>query len=319
MKPSPLAILLSLYLITTSGAVFATTVCDGTLQHPCIVQDTKENSTKVKNYRDTFMVNAAYHGNKLGLEQLWASASATPNQNDLKSILKMISDSTNGKVKKILDIDLREESHGLVNDQAISLDTEHNWINLGKTHQQTISDEQSWLQSLGKEDKIKNVLTSDQFDAKEFDKGVDIKIKSLKTEEEAAEKLGYEYIRLTVSDHMAPNSIETDRFVSIVRNLNAGTWVHIHCHGGKGRATTFMAMYDMLQNADKVAFDDIIKRQAAVEPFYDLYHTDHSNPDLTYYYQERLKFLKHFYQFANDYRRGYTGNWSTWMHENNIS
>lgn len=305
-------------LITATGCAYSKSSCDGTLQSPCVVKDTNDDTKNIKNYRDAFMIDTAYQGNRTGLSSLWVSASATPSKSNLKAIMKNVTNVSNGKVKKVLDIDLREESHGLLNDEAITLNNEHNWINMGKTHQQSLADEQMWLNSLRQMSKVENVMTPDDFKAGNFNKGVDVKVKSVASEQEVAEKEGFEYIRLTITDHMGPGNIEVDRFVQLVKNLPSGTWVHVHCRGGEGRATTFMAMYDMLQNADKVSFDEIMKRQASVYPYYDLYHTVHKNPDLSYYYEERLKFLKHFYQFANDYRRGYQGNWTTWSNENHL-
>ncbi len=316
---SPLPLILTCLFITMSSHVYAKQNCDGTLDHPCVVQDTTEDTKVIKNYRDAQMVYSTYQGNTKGLDTLWVSASAVPNERNMKDIANKIESSSHNKVKKMIDLDLREESHAYINGEAFTLNTDHNWINKDKTHQQSVADEEAWIQSISRMDKLDNVLTSQQFKDGQFNKGVAVKIGSTHSEQEIAEQYGFEYIRLTVTDHMKPNDIETDRFVSLIRSLPKNTWIHLHCRGGEGRSTTFMAMYDMLQNADQVSFNDIIKRLASVSPYYDLYHTEHKDPDKTYYYRERLRFLEHFYLFASDYRRGYAGNWSTWAVENHIN
>lgn len=317
LRSSLLFALSCLFIISTNACAKAN--CDGSLNHPCVVQDTTDDTKTIKNYRDAQMVISAYKGNVAGLDGLWLSASAAPSEHDLKTIADNIETSTHNKVKRIIDLDLREESHAYLNGEAITLNSDHNWINKGKTHQQSVADEETWMQAIAQMDKIDNVLTAQQFKDNQFDAGVTVKVKSVQSEKKLAEDDGYEYIRLTVTDHMRPNDIETDRFVSLIKTLPKNTWLYLHCRGGEGRSTTFMAMYDMLQNADKVSFDDIIKRQASVEPYYDLFHTEHKDPDKAYYYRERLIFLQHFYQFASDYRRGYEGSWSTWVIENHVN
>ncbi len=49
-----------------------------------------------------------------------------------------------------------------------------------------------------------------------------------------------------VTDDMAPDAAQTDRFVEFCRTMAPGTWLHIHCRAGHGRTTTFMVMYLLL-------------------------------------------------------------------------
>lgn len=289
-----------------------TDYCDGTKEHPCIVQDTDETTSDVKNWRTIKMIKDTYKGNTSGLKHTWVSTSGAPSAKGFKKIASNIEKETNGKQKKMIDLDLRQEDHAYLNNDAITLTDEHNWINLGKSSQQTIASEQSWLQSLLRQSVVYNVLTSDQFDEKKFSEGVNVKAETLESEQAVAEKAGFEYIRLTVTDHMAPRDDDIDRFVSLVKSLPDNVWLHMHCRGGKGRATTFLAMYDMLKNADKVSFNEIIRREASVKPYYDLTEYKDKQPELQPYYEARLVFLMHFYQYASDVLRGYNDSWSNW-------
>ena len=58
------------------------------------------------------------------------------------------------------------------------------------------------------------------------------------------------YVRIPVTDHCMPNPYAQERFVTLCRYLyrqpDDQTWVHFHCHGGDGRTTTALAMYDMV-------------------------------------------------------------------------
>lgn len=287
--------------------------CDGTNEHPCLVQDSDDTANSVKNYRDSTMLAAAYQGDTTGLGNLWISGSATPDQHDLTNIAHTIQVTTHYHVKKIIDLDLREESHGFINEKPLTLTSKNDWINLGKSHEQIIIDEAAWLDSLLNQKTVANVLTPAQFKTGDFTHGNDIIIDSIQSEENIANKLGFIYIRLTITDHMAPNASDVDQFIMLVDQLPTDTWLYLHCRGGKGRTTTFLAMYDMLHNAGNVSFDDIIKRQASVAPFENLSQIDKKNPELMEYYLERYEFLKKFYLYAQAHSQGYPDSWSAWI------
>lgn len=289
--------------------------CDGTVTNPCVVKD-KNDHGDVKHWRTAAMIRDAYKGNTAGLKDRWVSVSAVPTEKSFKNIAKEIDKLTNGKYKKIIDVDLREESHAYLNGKGITLQAEHNWVNKGKTHAQVVADEQAWVDQLSNKGAIANVLTGKQFDKKDFDEGISIKIKTLDLEQALVERVGFEYVRLTVSDHLRPSDAETDAFVKLIDATPERVWLHMHCRGGNGRSTTFFAMYDMLKNADKVSFNDIIKRQASVKPFYDLADVNRKQGDNKEEYLERFEFLKQFYMYAGDKLRGYTGNWTQWLKRN---
>lgn len=89
-------------------------------------------------------------------------------------------------------------------------------------------------------------------------------------------KLGLEYIRLPVRDHWKPADEIIDQFVCFVKALPKDAWVHFHCHGGSGRTTTFLVMYDIIRNGPHVNLKDIedwlnvgaLKRLDIIEKFY---------------------------------------------------
>jgi hypothetical protein len=74
-----------------------------------------------------------------------------------------------------------------------------------------------------------------------------------------------------------------------------------------------MAIYDILLNADNVPFDEIIKRQASVHPYYDLSDVEHGDPALGDSYKKRYEFLQRFYVYAGLRLKGYSGTWSDWI------
>ena len=55
------------------------------------------------------------------------------------------------------------------------------------------------------------------------------------------------YLRIHVTDHCAPSDAALFEFSRLPVSVDPkSSWVHFHCHGGDGRTTTFLALYDMV-------------------------------------------------------------------------
>ncbi len=293
-----------------------TQICDASIHNPCIVQDTEYSSSPLKVLRDSSMIADAYQGNTVGIKELAISGSEEPSEKGWKDISDYISRHKSSRSQPVLVLDLRQESHGYLNGKAITLVSEYDWINKGKGNNQSLTDQENWLKSLRVQKKIRGVLSSQQFAAKEYSNGRTVSVKVVKNEKDLVSGLGFEYHRLYVTDHAAPFDSEVDAFLTIIKNAPKDTWFHIHCRGGKGRTTSFFVMYDMLKNADKVSFEEIIARHASIPPYYNLFEVNRADPFLTPYYEQRLLFLSHFYQFAQQFLKGYQGTWSRWSASN---
>lgn len=307
-----------IYLLSSYSAAFSfheTPACDATHENPCLVLDTESRTLPPANLRDTRMISDYYQGNLTGIERLHASASATPSEAGWDIIAEYIFQRTGNKPQDVLVLDLRQENHGYLNGNALTLCDLHNWLNLGKTEAESLLSEQQWLAKLSTLPQIEHVLSNQQFAKMDYDQGKTIPVEKISSEKELVNNLGFSYQRLTVTDHRAPLDTEVDAFVALIDNLPENTWLHIHCRAGKGRTTTFLSLYDMLKNADKVSFNDIIQRHAAIPPYYDLTDVSRDKPDLAIYYQERYELLTAFYQYAQDKLSGYPGKWSSWKAE----
>lgn len=315
MKIKFLITITLLFIFSTASKAYDYSNCNGTHAKPCVVQDTIPNAP-TKHWRDIFSIIDASNNkniNTRGLQTLWMSGSATPSLDNLKDIYNHIVKVTKYKVLLIIDVDLRQESHGMLNGEAITLATKNDWINKGDNRVNALNAERKWLNSLSHQKHIVNVLTQNQFKKKIFDAGKTVVIESVTSESTAAKVAGFRYERFTITDHMAPDNGEVDRFISLINTLKPNVWIHFHCRGGDGRTTTFMAMYDMLHNANNVSLEDIIKRQAAVIPYYDLFSRTSANPEMEKYFEERKIFLKKFYLFSKARLNGYRGSWSAWL------
>jgi len=274
--------------------------CNGTPEKPCLVLDTVDNNPKIKDWR--FSPN-----------NIWLSGSGAPSVQGFQVIADLIKKTTLNKVQHIIDVDLRQESHGYLNSNAITLGALNDWVNVGKSRDEVLLGEAQWLKNLSSQKQLVNVLSHKQFKENIFNPGETVIVNNIVDEKSVAEAAGMDYFRLTVTDHMSPADGDVDRFVELVKNLKPFSWLHIHCRGGDGRTTTFMVMYDMLLHANKDSIETINKRQASVEPFYDVLNKKSDNPVKGPLYIKRTEFLQKFYLFAKDYLNGYEGSWSSWI------
>ena len=268
-------------------------------QEPRLVLDAAPDRCDPKCFRTSDQLAKVYPGDTTGLSELRASGSASFSRAELAKMQGSFSGPT-------IVVDLRQESHALINGIPITWYAPSDWGNVGKTNQEIKILESEQLQRLP--------ATLEMHPSKDDDEGtsgpVHLEVESRRSEQEIAEQLGLGYFRLYVSDHVRPTDSEVDRFLEFVDLLPPGLWLHFHCRGGKGRTTTFLTMYDILRNAREVAFQDIIQRQMALPPHYKLLDERSQSPRHVYY-QERAEFIRQFYEFARQRRIGLS--WSLWQ------
>lgn len=189
-----------------------------------------------------------------GLDDLHISGSGEPSADGMKDLVAAIRKKAGNR--PIYIVDLRQESHGYANGTAISWYGKRDWGNIEKTQEQAIVDEEELLQGIeGKEISIYKINKKKE----PIDPQI-MQVNTVQTEKEMAKVNGIHYVRIAVTDHLPPTREEIQRFVTFVNHLPKDAWVHFHCEAGKGRTTTFMAMYDMMRNP-KVPFETILQRQ----------------------------------------------------------
>jgi hypothetical protein len=239
-----------------------------------------------------------------GLSSLNASGSGTFSEKGLELLKKQI-----GANYKIIDIDLRQETHGYVNGMSISWYGKNDDENIGLEHDEVVKKGEERLKSLKKMDVI-------NFDLLPNDKSVDkgsVKPEVVESEKDMVGFHDIGYCLLTVPDHYKPDDKEVNRFIELVKDLHKDEWLHFHCRGGVGRTTTFMILYDMMRNADKVSCDDIINRQALIggkNLSDDIGGKD--DPALNQAALDREKFIRQFYLYCVDnIKNNFKKSWKT--------
>ena len=254
-------------------------------------------------FRDTASI---YTKEAVSLENISAlniSGSCQYSEAQLENVVKRIG--STGSFTVYL-VDLRQESHVFINGIPVSWYAAYDWANVGRSLEWIESDETLHLiRMVAARSIIVSTLVKGkdgQFSTKD---PVTVEVQDATTEMGLAHQLGVDYIRIPVSDHCRPTDDMVDRFVTFIRGLEANAWLHFHCHGGDGRTTTFMTLYDMIRNAGNVALQDIMGRQSLIGE-YDLFKGSSE------VYKLRTEFISAFYAYVKD--GGYaSASWTEWV------
>jgi Inositol hexakisphosphate len=242
-----------------------------------------------------------------GLSDLRASGSGEFTPESLKLVLAR----TRGPVTVF---DLRQETHVFVNELPVSWYGSRDWANVGLSQSAIVAGEAARVQSLkpGSEIAVRpghpvkhgsaNSVTPEQ-----------VTVERASTEQNIVEGAGAHYVRITATDHARPPDDEVDRFVLALRELPEDAWAHFHCEAGLGRTTTFMVLYDMLRNANRVSLEDIVLRQKILSHGYDVLQPTDAENWKAPYTADRAAFVRAFFDYARANPNGRPQLWSEWL------
>ena len=242
-----------------------------------------------------------------GLSDLRASGSGEFSPEGLKLVLARTR-------SPVTVLDLRQETHIFVNDLPVSWYASRDWVNVGRSQSAIVAGEAARVQSLkpGSEIAVRpghpvkhgsaNSVMPEQ-----------VTVERASTEQNIVEGAGAHYVRITVTDHTRPLDDEVDRFILAVRALPQDGWAHFHCEAGLGRTTTFMVLYDMLRNANRVSLEDIVLRQKILSHGYDVLQPNEPGNWKAPYAADRAAFVRAFYDYARANPNGHPKLWSEWL------
>ncbi|WP_300164023.1 phosphatase [Solidesulfovibrio sp.] len=228
---------------------------------------------------------------RLGLDRLRASGSEQPSRSELDTTIRGLAD-------KVTVVDLRQESHALLDAHPVSWYGPKNWANDGKTVEEAEADEAARIRALPTPGtaSVARVLAKSP-DGRLSETQVEpTPYKRARSERETLGELGLGAFRIAVRDHSPPADADVDRFVAFVRELPGDAWLHFHCHAGDGRTTTFLLLYDMLRNAAALGLEELAVRQRLLGGI-DLLHTPHEGWKGPLY-DARAAFLGRFHRYA---------------------
>ena len=151
-------------------------------------------------------------------------------------------------------VDLRQESHGMINDLAISFLNPYKDLNNGFTTEQTIKAENSLLNKI----KIGNTIQLYKHTGI-FIK--DITVDFISNESQLVTEADMQYKRFAVKDNSAPTPDIVDEFVEFIKNKPDDIHLHFHCAAGKGRTTSCMVMYQAMKNNSNLTLEQLLSYQ----------------------------------------------------------
>ena len=151
-------------------------------------------------------------------------------------------------------VHLRQESHGMINDLAISFLNPYKDLNNGFTTEQTIKAENSLLNKI----KIGNTIQLYKHTGI-FIK--DITVDFISNESQLVTEANMQYKRFAVKDNSAPTPDIVDEFVEFIKNKPDDIHLHFHCAAGKGRTTSFMVMYQAMKNNSNLTLEQLLSYQ----------------------------------------------------------
>jgi len=272
--------------------------------------DSKLDKALPRNFRTTDDPLKATDGktpSTTGLMDLHASGSGEFTADNLKLLL--------ARMHGLVTIfDLRQETHIFVNGLPVSWFATRDWANVGRSQTAIEADEAAWVQSLGPGSEIA-VRPGEPVKKGNADSAVPqrVIVKEANIERDLVSSAGANYVRVAVTDHTRPLNDEVDRFIVAVRALQENAWAHFHCEAGLGRTTTFMVLYDMLRNATRVSLEDIVRRQKLLGYDYDVLRPAGPGNWKAPYVEDRIAFVRAFYNYARVNPNGRPQMWSEWL------
>ncbi len=245
---------------------------------------------------------------RTGLDTLFASASGQPSRDGIAVLYRHLTGIAPAGATIYL-FDLRQESHGFADGLPVSWYEEKNRANDGRSDQEIAEDETTRLaaltglrtifQPLGHEDEA--ALKPRAFAPR-----------TTEDERTVAEAAGFRYVRLTAADMVWPEAPVVDEFLRLTAGLPENAWLHFHCQAGRGRATTFLVMYDILKNPG-LPLEEIARRQTLLGGS-DLLVDAASDDWYTQQHRHRAAMLRLFYVYAGEQRGAAKPlRWSEWL------
>ena len=263
-----------------------------------------------RNFRttdDPLKTNDGKTPSTIGLIDVHASGSGEFTADNLKLLLARLRG-------PVTIFDLRQETHIFINGLPVSWYATRDWANVGRSQTEIEEAEAAWVQSLGPGSEIAvrpgHPVKKDNADSVVPQQVI---VKEASIERDVASAAGTGYVRVANTDHTRPLDEAVDRFIVAVRALPGDAWVHFHCEAGLGRTTTFMVLYDMLRNATRVSLDDIVCRQKLLGYNYDVLRPAGLRNWKAPYMEDRIAFVRAFYNYARANPNGRPRLWSEWL------
>lgn len=298
-----------LFLLATSISFISPLTCEEKQLYPMLRVSEIPQPLAFRLSSDPFIRNFDQDLPREGLEKMRLSGSAQFSEKELDQIRTLI------PATDVIVIDLRRESHGFVNGDAIAWRLPGENIqyhyNFGFTPSKIEKAELNLLDEL---------LQKEPFLIKTYDEPRLLIPKTVANERQAVEQAGWSYLRLPIRDHSVPDPEQVDNIIQLVSSLSEDTWIHVHCAGGQGRTTVFMSILDIIANSSVLSIDEILRRQHALGGS-NLYDPEACYPAGSQVLEEafdRLYWLHDFYAYCRE-NPTFETSWTAWLNQKQMN
>lgn len=290
---------------------------------PVVAVDAEANRSRMpKSFRttkDAFVVKKAKKWvkdkkkfpSRKGMDLVSVSASGQFSDVSFRNLVKILEE----KGKKLYVGDLRQESHGFAGGHAVSLYGRHNALNRGLSEKEAARAETAFLEDLSRK------APAHIYKVIEKKRGEIFKVVPLRihpapvvSEKDLVESYGAEYRRFRTLDHSYPDVETMTAFVDFVKTLPQEAHVHLHCRGGRGRATQYMAYMLILKNAPSHSLEDILDYLYLIggKGLHHISQSPHKGWKRPFA-ENRLKHIEYVYEYAKDPEGYKTCSWKAWL------
>jgi len=230
-----------------------------------------------------------------GLDSLAISTSEQLTEKELVSLKQRLN---NPSKLLILDLRLQSDVHGFINGEPVQFQSNEGTVPAPSgDHEAALSEQLS---------ACPKVYITDRQVRGMQGAGILMDIETIHTESEIARLLGYAYQRLPLDTSKSPEPEFVDTFVTLIDAQTEDSWIHIHDNNGLVGPSVLFVMADMLKNAQRISYEEILMR-----------HIAFGGVDfIQKRYTTLTQFLKQFYQYARAKAQQAGIVWSQWIKNN---
>ncbi len=238
-QPKIFSLCLLLILALSINPVMAISPIESTIPRPNVkegflVMDTDRDAPLPKRYRNIPSLNIS------------GSAQFVPSQiENLKNEINVLD---------TYIVDLRQESHGFLNNDAVSFYSTERLLNNGFDSEETLASEKEKFGLIKPGDVVNIFNKRGRF--KES-----ITVEKSQIELDLVENAGLNYVLFATRDGHIPTPSMVDSFVSFIVKTPPTTHLHFHCNHGEGRTTMFMSMFQMMKESSFKSLQEILDEQ----------------------------------------------------------
>lgn len=284
-----------------------------------VLNTLNESKLSMSNFRSTqdLCFDTSKKFNLTGLDSYFASGSSQYT----KVGLKLFMDCMKKSGKKVMVIDLRHDTHLFINGLNVSRFENQASLRTPRDPNEILASEKELKEQLLKKKGIEVYAIDTRYPKNDFDKRLTLVIKptEILTPEELVKSFGADYYLIGCKRFSGTSDEDMGRFVEMASSMPEETWFHFHCKKGKSRTTFFMILLDMMRNADRVSFEDIIYRQYCLGGInlLDITPKDPLWPVEKESKKQWVECLARFHRYCSENKAsGFKKSWPEWSKEN---